>query len=85
MTEHTVIWESCNTPEARKALEQVGISTGRRERKKLSSKGIAVVFKRGDKIVKQENGREIIIKENVKPFRKIKVDTNGVAGCINRD
>ena len=75
------IWEEKNTPEAKKALEQVGISTGRRERKKLSSKGIAITFRRGNNIVELQNGTETVIKKNLKSLYRI----NGVAKCIKKD
>ena len=85
MTQQSAIWEEDITSKAYEALKQVGISTGRREIKKLSSKGIAVVFRRGNKIIERQNGNEIVIQDNLKPFCKIKVDANGVAGCINKD
>ena len=82
MTEN-IIWESTSGIKAHKALEQVGLSTGRRERKKLLDKGIPVISRQGNKIIKQQqNHDDIILQENIKPFAKIK---KGVYGCIRQD
>jgi len=79
------IWEEENTIASRKALEQIGIATGKREIENLSKKGIAIVFKRGNKIIERKNGIEKVVYElNIK-HNTVDTDVNGVAKHINKE
>jgi len=65
------IWENENTVKSQKALKQFGISTGRREIKKLLSKGIAIVFRRGNLLIEKKD-KEVVIADDLPRFKKAK-------------
>lgn len=84
MSKNVAIWETQHSKTSHKALDQVGKSTARREIRKLSEQGIAVFYRKGNKIVKIQNGRETILKRDMEPLQKVETDKNGVVGCVRR-
>ena len=71
MKNKTLFGEDENTVKSQKALKQFGISTGKREIKKLLSKGIAIVFRRGNKLI-EKNDKEVVIAGGLPSFKKAK-------------